>query len=91
VLFHWIFSRIDEYQCVSLSDARQFRTVEIKKNVWPAEKRGIQSTFCTVLPILSIAACVVLMLALQAVTWLVFAIVMVISLVIYFGYGYKHS
>lgn len=44
-----------------------------------------------ILPIISILSCLVLMLRLQAVTWLVFAITMVIGLVIYFGYGYKHS
>ena len=47
--------------------------------------------FVPVLPIISIVTCVVLMLRLQAVTWIVFGIVMVIGLAIYFGYGYKHS
>ncbi|OTP11347.1 amino acid permease [Enterococcus sp. 10A9_DIV0425] len=44
-----------------------------------------------ILPIVSILSCLVLMLRLQAVTWIVFAITMVIGLVIYFSYGYKHS
>lgn len=44
-----------------------------------------------ILPIISILSCLVLMSRLQAVTWLVFGITMVIGLVIYFGYGYKHS
>ncbi|MBO0481860.1 amino acid permease [Candidatus Enterococcus courvalinii] len=44
-----------------------------------------------VLPIISILTCVILMLRLQAITWIVFAIVMLIGLIIYFTYGYKNS
>ncbi|RBS92520.1 amino acid permease [Enterococcus faecium] len=47
--------------------------------------------FVPLLPIVSILTCIVLMLRLQIVTWIVFGIVMVIGLIIYFGYGYGHS
>ena len=47
--------------------------------------------FVPILPIVSILTCIVLMLRLQTVTWIVFGIVMVIGLIIYFGYGYGHS
>ncbi|HGF8125791.1 TPA: amino acid permease, partial [Enterococcus faecium] len=47
--------------------------------------------FVPLLPIVSILTCIVLMLRLQTVTWIVFGIVMVIGLIIYFGYGYGHS
>ena len=47
--------------------------------------------FVPLLPIISILTCIVLMLRLQTVTWIVFGIVMVIGLIIYFGYGYGHS
>ncbi|MEY8445911.1 APC family permease [Enterococcus ratti] len=47
--------------------------------------------FVPVLPMISIITCLVLMLRLQALTWIVFGLVMALGLVIYFGYGYKHS
>jgi APA family basic amino acid/polyamine antiporter len=65
--------------------------LKLRKMFGQPKKGEFKVPFVPLLPLLSIAACVVLMLRLQAVTWLVFAIVMIISLVIYFGYGYKHS
>lgn len=47
--------------------------------------------FVPILPLISILTCFILMLRLQPITWLVFGIVMVLGLIIYFGYGYKHS
>lgn len=43
------------------------------------------------LPLLSAAACAFMMLRLSKVTWIVFAIVMLLGVVIYFGYGYQNS
>lgn len=47
--------------------------------------------FYPVLPIVSFVLCVGLMLQLQAFTWEAFFVWLVIGLVIYFGYGYRHS
>ena len=44
-----------------------------------------------VLPILAVAACLFLMLNLQAVTWIAFAVWLTIGLAIYFSYGVRHS
>ncbi|MBP2098705.1 amino acid permease [Enterococcus rivorum] len=43
------------------------------------------------LPILSIFICMALMLQLKTATWQIFGVTLVIGLVIYFFYGYKHS
>lgn len=42
-------------------------------------------------PIISIVACAYLMIELPSITWIRFAIWLVIGLVLYFAYGYKHS
>ena len=44
-----------------------------------------------VLPIASICACVWLMVNLTALTWVRFAVWMVVGTAIYLGYGYRHS
>ncbi|WP_461240008.1 amino acid permease [Paucilactobacillus sp. N302-9] len=47
--------------------------------------------FYPVLPIISFILCVILMLELKLFTWIAFFIWLVIGLVIYFCYGYRHS
>lgn len=42
-------------------------------------------------PLISIAACLYLMLQLPTVTWIRFGIWLAIGLVVYFAYGYRHS
>lgn len=47
--------------------------------------------FVPILPMLSILACIGLMIQLKSATWKVFVVTLVIGLIIYFSYGYKHS
>ncbi len=47
--------------------------------------------FYPVLPIVSFVLCVVLMLELKAFTWIAFFIWLIIGLIFYFSYGYRHS
>jgi APA family basic amino acid/polyamine antiporter len=42
-------------------------------------------------PVLAVAACLFLMLNLQAVTWIAFVVWLAIGLAIYFGYSRWHS
>ncbi len=57
----------------------------------PDLKRGFRTPWVPVLPILSIIACVWLMLNLTGLTWLRFGIWMAIGVVVYFAYGRRHS
>lgn len=57
----------------------------------PDLKRGFRTPFVPVLPILSIIACVWLMLNLTGLTWLRFSIWMALGVVVYFVYGRRHS
>jgi APA family basic amino acid/polyamine antiporter len=41
--------------------------------------------------VLAVAACLFLMLNLQAVTWIAFVVWLAIGLAIYFGYSRRHS
>lgn len=47
--------------------------------------------FYPVLPIISFILCVILMLELKAFTWIAFFIWLIIGLIFYFSYGYRHS
>jgi APA family basic amino acid/polyamine antiporter len=42
-------------------------------------------------PLISIAACLYLMVQLPTITWIRFGIWLAVGLVFYFMYGYKHS
>jgi APA family basic amino acid/polyamine antiporter len=44
-----------------------------------------------VVPILSIASCILLMIPLKPVTWIRFAVWIILGLVVYFAYSQKHS
>jgi APA family basic amino acid/polyamine antiporter len=57
----------------------------------PDLQRGFTAPFVPALPILSILACLWLMLNLTALTWIRFAIWMVIGIAVYALYGYRHT
>ncbi|UXA14990.1 amino acid permease [Mycobacterium sp. SMC-8] len=57
----------------------------------PDLKRGFRTPWVPLLPILSIIACVWLMLNLTGLTWIRFLIWMAIGVVVYFLYGRRHS
>jgi APA family basic amino acid/polyamine antiporter len=65
--------------------------VMVLRRTRPDLKRGFRAPWVPLLPIASIAACVWLMLNLTAVTWVRFAVWLVVGMVIYVGYGYRHS
>ena len=54
-------------------------------------RRPFRVPWSPVVPVLSVLACLYLMLNLTVETWLRFVIWLAIGLVIYFGYGYRHS
>jgi len=57
----------------------------------PDRRRPFRAPWVPVTPLISIVACLYLMLQLPIVTWIRFGIWLVIGLVIYFVYGYSHS
>lgn len=65
--------------------------LKLRKMMGPPKKGEFKVPFVPVLPVLSVASCLFLMTRLEAVTWLVFAITLLIGALIYFGYGYKNS
>jgi basic amino acid/polyamine antiporter, APA family len=65
--------------------------VIILRRTRPDLERGFKAPFVPVLPIVSIVACVWLMLNLTGLTWIRFGIWMVIGVVIYLAYGRRHS
>ncbi|TMR23323.1 amino acid permease [Nonomuraea turkmeniaca] len=65
--------------------------VIVLRRTRPDLPRAFRAPFVPVLPILSVLACLYLMLNLPVETWLRFLIWMAIGVLIYFGYGYRHS
>ncbi|MFI7132522.1 amino acid permease [Nonomuraea sp. NPDC050153] len=65
--------------------------VVILRRTRPDLPRAFRAPFVPVLPILSVLACLYLMLNLPVQTWLRFLVWMVVGVVIYFVYGYRHS
>ena len=65
--------------------------VLVLRRTHPERPRGFRVPWCPLLPILSIAFCLVLMLALPLETWLRFFIWLAIGMVIYFLFGRRHS
>ncbi|MFX3616769.1 MAG: amino acid permease [Sporolactobacillus sp.] len=57
----------------------------------PDIKRNFKVPLIHVVPLLAVLSCGYLMIHLSAVTWKFFVIWLVIGLVIYFSYGYRHS
>lgn len=65
--------------------------VLVLRRTRPDLKRGFSAPFVPVLPILSIAACLWLMLNLTALTWIRFVVWMALGVVIYVLYGRRNS
>ncbi len=65
--------------------------VLVLRRTRPDLKRGFTTPWVPVLPVLSIIACVWLMLNLTGLTWIRFLIWMAIGVVVYFLYGRRHS
>lgn len=65
--------------------------VVVLRRTRPDLERGFRVPLVPALPILSVLACLYLMLNLPVETWLRFVIWMVIGVVVYFAYGYRHS
>lgn len=65
--------------------------VIILRRTRPDLRRAFRTPLVPVLPILSVLACLYLMLNLPIETWLRFLIWMVVGILLYFGYGYRHS
>jgi APA family basic amino acid/polyamine antiporter len=57
----------------------------------PDRRRPFRVPWVPLTPLISIVACLYLMLQLPLVTWIRFAIWLVVGLVLYFAYGYSHS
>ncbi|NUP79462.1 MAG: amino acid permease [Nonomuraea sp.] len=65
--------------------------VMVLRRTRPDLERAFRVPMVPVLPILSVLACLYLMLNLPMQTWLRFVIWMIIGVVVYFAYGYRHS
>ncbi|WP_277243357.1 APC family permease [Mycolicibacterium obuense] len=65
--------------------------VLVLRRTRPDLKRGFTTPWVPLLPVLSIIACVWLMLNLTGLTWIRFLIWMAIGVVVYFLYGRRHS
>ena len=65
--------------------------VLIMRQTHPEVPRPFRVPFSPVTPILGILACLLLMFSLPAANWVRLFVWLAIGLVIYFGYGRKHS
>jgi len=65
--------------------------IKLRNMLGESKKGEFKVPFVPVLPLISVASCLFLMTRLQTTTWIVFAITLVIGVVIYFVYGYRHS
>ncbi|MEV8632550.1 amino acid permease [Streptosporangium sp. NPDC051023] len=65
--------------------------VVILRRTRPDLPRSFRTPLVPLVPILSVLACVYLMLNLPVETWIRFVVWMIIGVVIYAGYGYRHS
>ncbi|WP_153502633.1 APC family permease [Cumulibacter manganitolerans] len=65
--------------------------VAVLRRTKPKMHRPFRTPFVPVLPIISGLACLVLMASLAVETWLRFLVWLALGLIIYFGYGRKHS
>ncbi|MFE9249482.1 amino acid permease [Streptomyces sp. NPDC007088] len=65
--------------------------VIVLRRTRPGMRRSFRVPLFPVLPVLGFGFCVWLMFSLSTVTWVVFACWMLLGLVVYFGYGVRHS
>lgn len=65
--------------------------IQLRKIAGPPKAGEFKVPLVPVVPILSVITCLILMFQLQPITWMVFGIVVVLGILMYFGYGYKHS
>ncbi|MEV6859554.1 amino acid permease [Streptosporangium subroseum] len=65
--------------------------VVILRRTRPDLPRSFRTPLVPLVPILSVLACLYLMLNLPVKTWLRFVVWMLIGVVVYIGYGYRHS
>lgn len=65
--------------------------VIVLRRTRPDLKRGFRASFVPLLPIVSILACLWLMLNLTGLTWIRFGIWMAVGVVVYLLYGRRHS
>ena len=65
--------------------------VLVLRRTRPDQRRPFRTPFVPVVPILGMLACLGLMLFLPAMTWWRFLIWSVVGVVLYFGYGFRHS
>lgn len=65
--------------------------VVILRRTRPDLPRSFHTPLVPLVPVLSVLACLYLMLNLPVETWLRFVAWMLLGILIYFGYGYRHS
>jgi basic amino acid/polyamine antiporter, APA family len=65
--------------------------VVILRRTRPDLPRSFRTPLVPLVPILSVLACLYLMLNLPVETWIRFVVWMLVGVVIYIGYGYRHS
>jgi basic amino acid/polyamine antiporter, APA family len=65
--------------------------VLVLRRTRPDLERGFRTPFVPLVPVLSVLACVWLMLNLSVETWLRFVVWMVLGVIVYFTYGRGHS
>ena len=65
--------------------------VMILRRTQPNLRRAFRTPLVPLVPILAILACLTLMLSLPGITWVRFLIWMVLGIVVYFLYSYRHS
>ncbi len=65
--------------------------VIVLRRIEPGRHRPFRAPWVPITPMISIVACLYLMLQLPAVTWKRFVIWLVVGLVVYFAYGARHS
>jgi basic amino acid/polyamine antiporter, APA family len=65
--------------------------VIVLRRARPDLPRGFRAPLVPLLPVVSVCACLWLMVNLTVITWVRFGVWMVVGLVIYLGYGRRHS